>query len=162
MIENYAKILPFYDSVSKQFHRREYRMDDHYTFHWIAPHNLLLPFQLQRQNRPDTITEFALYDINDVVQYDLLTYVVSGQTNLKTVTNNGVPADIFTYFANKPLTSDIDCGQYYYKVSDGIDTWYSEVITVEAFDGEYDSADIINGTDLDIEIQTPLDIIRKK
>ena len=31
MIENYAKILPFYDSVSKQFHRREYRLDDHYT-----------------------------------------------------------------------------------------------------------------------------------
>lgn len=162
MIESYAKILPFYDDVDKQFHRREYRLDDHYTFKWIAPRNLLIPFQIARANRPNTITEFGLYDINDNLQYNLLNYVASGQFTIKTVVEKAIPLDIIIFYGSKELISDIDCDQYFYKVSDGIETWYSEIMTVEAFDGEFETADIIDGTDLNIEIQTPLDIIRKK
>ena len=167
MIDAYSKILPFYDDTVKQFHRREYRMADLTTFKWIAPRNLLIPFQILRHSRYNTLTEFSLYDTNDVLQYNLLTFAPSGSTSLKTVVMDGHPFDVITYFAQKPFTVNVTCGQYYYKVSDGVETWYSEVFTVEAFDGEYDSPKIINGGQLDgifrpepIDILTSLNSIR--
>ena len=163
MIEPYAKILPFYDSTSKQRHRREYRMNDRFTFEWIAPHNILLPFQILRNNRINAVSEFALYDVDDVLQYNLLTVAVSGQLRLKTVYKNGTPYNVIMYLAQKDLTIDITCGQYYYKVSDGVQTWYSEVFTVHAFDGEKDNKELISGNDIiGILKPEPIDVLTSK
>lgn len=166
MIEPYFKILPFYDSVSKQRHRREYRMDDRYSVDdWIAPQNLLLPFQILRNNRINAVTEFALYGVDDVLEYNLLTVAVSGQLRLKTVYKDGTPFNVIMYLAQKDLTIDISCGQYYYKVSDGVQTWYSEIFTVKAFDGIKDNKEVISGDDIigvGILKPEPIDILTSK
>lgn len=160
MIDAYAKILPFYDDVDKQYHRREYRLGDKTTVKWIAPRDLLLPFQILRTNRVATLTDFALYDANDVIQYNLLTFAPTGCWSIKTVFKSGAPFDVITYFANKRFAVDVDCGQYYYKVSDGVQTWYSELITVEAFDGECDSRDIITIDDIiGIDKPEPIELL---
>lgn len=166
MIEPYAKILPFYDATTKQRHRREYRMNDHYSVDdWIAPQNLLIPFQILRNNRINAITELALYDIDDVLQYNLLTITETGQTYIKTVYKDGVPFNVIVYLAQKDLTIDIDCGQYYYKVSDGVQTWYSEIFTVHAFNGIKDNSDVISGGEIigvGILRPEPIEILTRK
>lgn len=164
MIEPYFKILPFYDSVSKQRHRREYRMDDRYSVDdWIAPQNLLIPFQILRNNRINAITEFSLYGVDDTLEYNLLLVVPSGQMKIKTVYKQGVPFNSIIYFAQKDLTIDISCGQYYYKVSDGVQTWYSEIFTVKAFDGVKDKKEIITAGDITgISAPEPIDILTSK
>jgi len=160
MIDAYAKILPFYDDVDKQYHRREYRLGDKTTVKWIAPRDLLLPFQILRTNRVATLTEFSLYDANDVLQYNLLTFTPSGSWSIKTVFRSGTAFDVITYFASKRFAVDVDCGQYYYKVSDGVQTWYSELITVEAFDGECDSRKLITDNDITgIDSPNPIEIL---
>ena len=164
MIEPYFKILPFYDATSKQRHRREYRMNDRFSVDdWIAPQNLLLPFQILRNNRINAITEFALYGVDDTLEYNLLLVVPSGQMVIKTVYKDGVPYNEIIYFAQKDLTIDISCGQYYYKVSDGIQTWYSEIFTVKAFDGVKDETDIITAGDLTgVSAPDPISILTSK
>lgn len=160
MIDAYAKILPFYDDVDKQYHRREYRLGDKTTVKWIAPRDLIIPFQILRTNRVATLTEFALYDANDVIQYNLLTFAPTGCWSIKTVFKSGTAFDVITYFANKRFVVDVDCGQYYYKVSDGVQTWYSELMTVEAFDGECDSGDIITIDDIiGIDKPEPIELL---
>ena len=164
MIEPYFKILPFYDATIKQRHRREYRMNDRYSVDdWIAPQNLLIPFQILRNNRINAITEFALYGVDDTLEYNLLLVVPSGQMAIKTVYKDGVPYNEIIYFAQKDLTIDISCGQYYYKVSDGSQTWYSEVFTVKAFDGVKDETDIITAGDLTgVSAPDPISILTSK
>lgn len=164
MIEPYFKILPFYDATSKQRHRREYRMNDRFSVDdWIAPQNLLLPFQILRNNRINAITEFALYGVDDTLEYNLLLVVPYGQMAIKTVYKDGVPFNEIIYFAQKDLTIDISCGQYYYKVSDGVQTWYSEIFTVKAFDGVKDETDIITAGDLTgISVPDPISILTSK
>lgn len=164
MIEPYFKILPFYDATSKQRHRREYRMGDRYSVDdWIAPQNLLIPFQILRNNRINAITEFSLYGVDDTLEYNLLLVVPSGQLKIKTVYKQGVPFNSIIYFAQKDLTIDISCGQYYYKVSDGVQTWYSEIFTVKAFDGVKDEKEIITAVDITgISAPEPIDILTSK
>lgn len=164
MIEPYFKILPFYDATIKQRHRREYRMNDRFSVDdWIAPQNLLIPFQILRNNRINAITEFALYSVDDVLEYNLLTVVISGQLKLKTIYKEGVPFNVIIYLAQKDLTIDISCGQYYYKVSDSVQTWYSEIFTVKAFDGLKDSKEMITGTDITgIDAVIPISILTRK
>ena len=164
MIEPYFKILPFYDATIKQRHRREYRMNDRYSVDdWIAPQNLLIPFQILRNNRINAITEFALYGVDDTLEYNLLLVVPSGQMAIKTVYKDGVPYNEIIYFAQKDLTIDISCGQYYYKVSDGSQTWYPEVFTVKAFDGVKDETDIITAGDLTgVSAPDPISILTSK
>lgn len=164
MIEPYFKILPFRDTVAKQRHRCEYRMNDRYSVDdWIAPQNLLIPFQILRNNRINAITEFALYGVDDTLEYNLLLVVPSGQMAIKTVYKDGVPFNEIIYFAQKDLTIDISCGQYYYKVSDGVQTWYSEIFTVKAFDGVKDETDIITAGDLTgVSTPDPISILTSK
>ena len=164
MIEPYFKILPFYDATSKQRHRREYRMNDRFSVDdWIAPQNLLIPFQILRNNRINAIIEFALYGVDDALEYNLLLVVPSGQITIKTVYKDGLPFNEIIYFAQKDLTIDISCGQYYYKVSDGIQTWYSEIFTVKAFDGVKDEKDIITAGDLTgVSAPDPISILTSK
>jgi len=161
MIEPHPKILPFYDAVVKQFHRREYRLSDVTSWEWISPKNTLVGFQIPRANRVNAITEFALYGLDDVLEYNLLSLIVSGQLSIRTAVNAGGAVNIITYFANRELTQDIPCGKYYYKVSDGVETWYSEVITVRDFDGEFDTAQIISVSTgvLEIVKPTPMEIM---
>lgn len=166
MIEPYFKILPFYDATSKQRHRREYRMNDRFSVDdWIAPQNLLIPFQILRNNRINAIIEFALYGVDDTLEYNLLLVVPSGQMTIKTVYKEGVPFNEIIYFAQKDLTIDISCGQYYYKVSDGVQTWYSEIFTVKAFDGIKDNKEVVLGTDVigvEIDLPLPVDVLTRK
>jgi hypothetical protein len=111
------------------------------------------------------VTEFALYGVDDVLEYNLLTVTTSGQLRLKTVYKEGVPFNVIMYFAQKDLTIDISCGQYYYKVSDGIQTWYSEIFTVKAFDGVKDVKEVITGNDIigiGILKPEPIDVLTSK
>ena len=158
MIEPFVRILPFYDTVEKQFHRREYRLSDSTSWEWVAPRNVLIPFQIPRENRINAITQFGLYNLDDVLEYDLLTLIVSGQLTIRTAINATGAVNIITYFAKRELTSDIPCGKYYYKVSDGVDSWYSEVITVHDFDGEFDTNRFIDGSSLDIIKPAPIEL----
>lgn len=164
MIEPYFKILPFYDTVEKQRYRRDFIDGDRFTVDdWIAPHNLLLPFQILRNNRVNAITEFALYSFDDTHEYNLLSLIVTGQLRIKTVYKAGIAYNAIVYYAQKELSIDISCGQYYYRVSDGIETWYSEIFTVKAFDGLKDENEIITGSEITgLSTPTPLEILTSK
>jgi len=156
MIENYNKLpLPFYDTVEKQVYKRVGSFGDSITAQLVNPKNIILPFQIKRQNRYNEVSTFELYDKDGVLLLDLTTVSPSGNLYIKTLTGSGF--DYICYENFSELTSDLDCGQCYIKLSDGVQTWYSELITV--YDWTYDfSGDVELGEGTAIEIN-PSDII---
>lgn len=135
MIENYLKLpLAWYDSTSKQQYKRTGSVNDYITIQLINPKNIIIPFQIKRKTRPNEITTFYLYTREGVAHTDLTTILPTGNLYIKTLTNSGY--DYICYENFSELTSDLTCGQYYIKLSDGVETWYSDLLTVteETFD----------------------------
>ena len=150
MIEDYLKLpLAWYDSVTKQQYKRTGSVNDHITAELINPKNIIIPFQIRRRTRPNEITTFELYTKDGVLDTDLTSIAPSGNLYIKTLT--GSVYDYICYENFSELTSNIDCGQYYIKISDSVDTWYSDLITV--YDEEFDfGGEILIGTGFGIEI----------
>jgi len=132
MIDNYLKTgLPFYLDKTKQNYRRRWCYDDICTFKLFAPKDRLLPFQIKRTTRIDTITEMNLVCYNDNgTETDLLALLPT-PTTLDIETAGGY--DWILYYATRDLTSLIECGDYYIEITDGIQTWYSEIFHVGDF-----------------------------
>ena len=134
MIENYLKLpLAWYDTTDKQQYKRVGSVGDYITVELINPKNMILPFQIRRKTRSNEVTTFELYTRDGVLDTNLTT-ITGSNLYIKTLTGSGYDYIIYENFVE--LTTNLDCGQYYIKISDGVETWYSDLITV--YDEEYD------------------------
>lgn len=122
--------LPIYDSIEKQVHRKEWLHNDVCTAPLISSKNRLLPFQIKRQSRYNTIASIKLFCFNDTEIEDIYTTIETKDITIVTSSEN---MDYITYFANYDLTEDLPCGKYYLKITDSIDIWYSEIFEVKNF-----------------------------
>lgn len=117
--------LPWYKSVKYQDFRKSYAYGN--VFQLIAPDRSLLPFQIRRAHRPEaTFTVRILYD--DGTQYRNVSADVAADLHVVT----GEDFDVIQYCNDGGIGffQRLAPGRYYAELSDGVETWFSEVFSV--------------------------------
>ena len=99
---------------------------DECVYELNAPNDTILPFIIRRLSSPDPVTGFKAqcYDGTGVVVLDP-TKVVIAHSNII----DGISYDYLVY-DGQSLGLTLDCGQRQVEVTDGTNTWYSEIFTV--------------------------------
>jgi hypothetical protein len=123
---NNISVLPWYDSLSEQNHRKSYAYGAIYPL--IAPANILLPFQIMRTTRSNGITSVMLLDKTGATVVNITQPMI--EAGLQVVRFQTLGYDVILYPATLPMPINMLDGIYYMKLSDGVQTWYSEMFTV--------------------------------
>jgi hypothetical protein len=159
MIENKLNTaFPFYRSLDRQNYRKDWAYDDVCTFQLISPFNRLLPFQVRRTNNPALITTCELWCYDDTYQMDLLPYITFDYATIEGY-------DYITYNGDELLDGgdavlDGVCGDFYIKLGDGTNIWYSEVIhLINEVSGGTSSDDLHWSADEPIIVEPDVPII---
>lgn len=123
---NNISVLPWYTSINEQNHRKWYAFDNIYPL--FTPKDKLLPFQIMRETRSEEITEAKLYSKDGVFVMDILQPLQ--ETGLQIVPFTIFEYDVIVYPGQLPMIINTPPGQYYATISDGVETWYSDIFTV--------------------------------
>lgn len=120
---NNLSVLPWYDSIERQNHRRDYAFGNIYPL--ITPVQKLLPFQMRRDTRTNEITQVILYDLTGNKIADITTAMKETGLIINRYEDDGY--DLIIYPGNLLMAIKMPEGMYYVTMSDGVQTWYSEV-----------------------------------
>ena len=123
---NNISVLPFYTSIDEQNHKTSYAYGKIYPL--FAPADMLLPFQIIRNTRANDVTSVVLYDKTGKQVADITTNMK--ETGLQIVRFQTLGYDVILYPSILPMPLNQLDGIYYISVSDGVQTWYSEMFTV--------------------------------
>lgn len=118
--------LAWYPSIEQQNHRKEYAYGQ--VFSLITPERRLLPFQVRRATRVNAISSVKLYNLNGTQFADITTTILA--TGLSIIRYAALGYDVILYNSALPISTATPEGQYYAVMTDGVDTWYSEVFTI--------------------------------
>jgi len=123
---NNISVLPWYNTLGEQNHRKSYAYGAIYPL--IAPANILLPFQIMRTTRSNGITSVMLLDKTGTAVANITQPMK--EAGLQVVRFQTLGYDIILYPATLPMPINMLDGIYYMRLSDGVQTWYSEMFTV--------------------------------
>lgn len=124
---NNISVLPFYTNINEQNHRKSYAYGEVYPLFCQA--GLLLPFQIQRTHRDNTVTQVSLYRKDGTYVSNLQLSMI--EAGLTIVPFTALGYDIILFPAIFPISSIVMFdGQHYLTLTDGVETWYSEVFTI--------------------------------
>lgn len=120
-------VLPWYDSIERQNARKWWVYNKVYPL--FTPAGFMLPFQVMREHRTNEIVSFIIYKRDNSLVGDF-TQVIK-ETGLKVVNPIGArEIDVIVYSGLLPAFTKFANGQYYAVMSDGVQTWYSEMFTI--------------------------------
>jgi len=122
---NNLSVLPFYTSIEQQNARKWWVYGRIYPL--FSPTKFLLPFQIMREHREPSsplITSFKIYKADGELVGDF-TNSVSPYVAIKYFTDY----DVIVFASAMPVLLAFEDGQYYATLSDGVETWYSEIFT---------------------------------
>ena len=122
---NNFSVLPWYKSIEEQNHRKSYAFGNIYPL--FSPANNMLPFQLMRDTRANAISSVIIYSKNGT-QISNITQSMK-ETGLKVVRFASLGYDVIVYPGTLPMPINMKPGMYYATMSDGKETWYSEIFT---------------------------------
>lgn len=88
----------------------------------------MFPFQIIRNTRSNNVTSVILYDKTGKQVANITTYMK--ETGLQIVRFQSLGYDVIIYPAILPMPLNQFDGIYYLRLSDGVQTWYSEMFTV--------------------------------
>ena len=123
---NNTSVLPWYTSITQQNHRKSYAYGAIYPL--FAPADRLLPFQIIRNTRSNDVTSVVLYEKTGKQVANITTYMK--EIGLQIVRFQTLGYDVILYQSILPMPLNQLDGIYYMTLSDGIQTWYSEMFTV--------------------------------
>lgn len=123
---NNISVLPWYTSINEQNHRKSYAYGAIYPL--FAPDDRLLPFQIIRNTRSNNVTSVVLYEKTGKQVANITTYM--RETGLQIVRFETLGYDVILYPSILPMPLNQFDGIYYMTLSDGVQTWYSEMFTV--------------------------------
>ena len=123
---NNISVLPWYTSINEQNHRKSYAYGAIYPL--FAPVDRLLPFQIMRNTRSNNVTSVVLYEKTGKQVANITTYMK--ETGLQIVRFQTLGYDVILYPSILPMPLNQLDGIYYMTLSDGVQTWYSEMFTV--------------------------------
>ena len=122
---NNFNILPFYSTLQKQNHRKDYAFGEVYPL--FCPSSKILPFQILRDTREDSVTSVLLVRLDTSETTDITAQMINTGLMVNRYAEYG--QDVIMYHGRFLLSSPIPEGRYYIELSDGVQTWYSEVLT---------------------------------
>lgn len=123
---NNLSVLPWYTDINQQNHRKTYAYGQIYPL--FTPANTLLPFQIIRATRSNPIRIVRLYNKDGSLYADITKNM--NQTGLQIVSFNSLGYDVIVYPGVLPMPINTPDGIYYATLSDGVQTWYSEMFTI--------------------------------
>ena len=124
---NNLSVLPWYDSIERQNARKWWVYNKVYPL--FTPAGFMLPFQVMREHRTNEIVSFRIYKRDNSLVGDFTQ--VMKETGLKVVNPIGAQdIDVVVYPGLLPAFTKFANGQYYAVMSDGVQTWYSEMFTI--------------------------------
>lgn len=123
---NNISVLPWYTSINEQNHRKSYAYGAIYPL--FAPADRLFPFQIIRNTRSNNVTSVVLYEKTGKQVANITTYMK--ETGLQIVRFQALGYDVILYPSILPMPLNQLDGIYYMTLSDGVQTWYSEMFTV--------------------------------
>jgi hypothetical protein len=123
---NNLSVLPWYDSISRQNHRRDYAYGNVYQL--ITPDRKLLPFQFRRETRTNPISQVLLKGIDGKLISDITQQMDETGLTIKRFVEDGY--DLIIYPGLLPMATPTPEGLYYAELTDGVETWYSEVFNI--------------------------------
>ena len=124
---NNLSVLPWYDSIERQNARKWWVYNKVYPL--FTPAGFMLPFQVMREHRTNEIVSFRIYKRDNSLVGDFTQ--VMKETGLKVINPIGArEIDVIVYSGLLPAFTKFANGQYYAVMSDGVQTWYSEMFTV--------------------------------
>lgn len=124
---NNLSVLPWYDSIERQNARKWWVYNKVYPL--FTPAGFMLPFQIMREHRINEIVSFRIYKRDNSLVGDFTQ--VMKETGLKVVNPIGArEIDVIVYSGLLPAFTKFANGQYYAVMSDGVQTWYSEMFTI--------------------------------
>lgn len=124
---NNLSVLPWYDSIERQNARKWWVYNKVYPL--FTPAGFMLPFQIMREHRINEIVSFRIYKRDNSLVGDFTQ--VMKETGLKVVNPIGArEIDVIVYSGLLSAFTKFANGQYYAVMSDGVQTWYSEMFTI--------------------------------
>lgn len=124
---NNLSVLPWYTSIEQQNARKWWAYNRIYPL--FTPAMFLLPFQILRTHRDGTtITSFRVYTKTGALVGDFTQAIQDAGITIKPFATLGY--DVIVFGGQTPVFSQFANGQYYATISDGTQTWYSEMFTV--------------------------------
>lgn len=130
---NNLSVLPWYDSINRQNHRRDYAYGNVYQL--ITPDRKLLPFQIRRSTRSNEISQVLLRNIEGKEIANITSQIKETGLTVKRFSADGY--DLIIYPGILPMAIEIPEGLYYAEISDGVQRWYSEVFNIVRTVDEY-------------------------
>lgn len=122
-VNNNLFVLPFYTSIKLQNHRKSYAFGAIYPL--IAPTDRLLPFQILRATDSADLISCDVYNLKGTRLFSIGPELKETGFELKKYEDS----DSLIYYGDLPLSFKLPEGQYYLALSDGKNTWYSDVFT---------------------------------
>ena len=124
---NNLSVLPWYTSIEQQNARKWWAYNRVYPL--FTPALFMLPFQILRAHRSGTtISSFRVYTKAGVLVGNYTQAIRDAGITIKQFTSLGY--DVIVFGGQMPVFTQFADGQYYATISDGTQTWYSEVFTV--------------------------------
>ena len=123
---NNTSVIPFVGSLDEQSHRRSYAYGDIYPIY--VPQNMFVPFQICRTTRSNGIGYVRLYKADGTLVETIGQQMKDAGLLIKRYQSYGYDTIIFP--AIVPMQTFTQIGQYYIALSDGVETWYSDIFTV--------------------------------
>lgn len=130
---NNLSVLPWYDSIERQNHRRNYAYGNIYQL--ITPDRKLLPFQIRRSTRSNAISQVLLRNIEGKQIANITAQMKETGLTVKRFSSDGY--DLIIYPGILPMAIDTPEGLYYAEIYDGKQRWYSEVFNIVRTVDEY-------------------------
>jgi hypothetical protein len=133
---NNLNILPFYDSVEKQHHRKFYAFEQ--TFNLISENVRLLPFQIRRNHAAGaTINKTKLINLETEVSTDILTEATSAGLGVLEFSSEGYDLLINPSLLILP-TTQMPLGKHYLEIGDTAgNTWFSDIFNIVRDTAQY-------------------------
>lgn len=124
---NNLSVLPWYASIEQQNARKWWVYNRIYPL--FTPAMFMLPFQILRAHRAGTtITSFRVYTRTGALVGDFTRAIQDAGISIKPFASLGY--DVIVFGGQMPVFTQFADGQYYATISDGTQTWYSEIFTV--------------------------------
>lgn len=123
---NNTSVIPFVGELEEQSHRRSYAYGDIYPIY--VPQNMFVPFQICRTTRANAVSWARLYKADGTLVDTITQQMIDAGLLIKRYQSYGYDTIIFP--AIVPMQVFTQIGQYYIALSDGVETWYSDIFTV--------------------------------
>lgn len=122
---NYS-VLPWYNTADWQNAKKWWVYGKIYPLY--TPAKYMLPFQILRPHRSNALTSFRVYKDDGTLVGEFISSLSTTSLHIKSFTD--LALDVIVFDGIMPVFQSMANGRYFATLSDGIDTWTSDVFTV--------------------------------